>query len=129
MTDVGQVRVWKERLADGGREVAAIHAGEGAIRVRPFFRGLTTTGINLHVWELPPGSSEGRHTHPSDDPADDYEEIYYVLQGRGVLELDGEDVPIDVGDAVLVPVDVDHGLRVVGDEPLRIVLVFARSRR
>lgn len=122
-------RYWKERGDEEVRQVPAIHDGTGTIGVRAFFRGLTTTGLNLHVWELPPGSTEGRHIHAADDPADDFEEVYHVLGGRGVLELDGEDVPLEVGDTVLVPVDVDHGLRVVGDEPLRIVLIFAHPLR
>ena len=39
---------------------------------------------------------------------------------------DGEEVALEPGDSLLVPLDVDHGLENRGDEPLRIVLVFAR---
>lgn len=102
-----------------------IHDGDGGIAVRPFFRGLTRSGINLHVWELPPGTSEGRHTHAEDDPDDAYEEIYLVLDGRGTLHVEGEDVPLETGDAVLVPVNVDHGLSASRDVALRIAIVFA----
>ena len=35
-------------------------------------------------------------------------------------------MPLETGDSLLVPLDVDHGLENRGDEPLRIVLVFAR---
>lgn len=118
-------RYWKQRVDEDVLQVPAYHGGAGTMGVRALFRGLTTTGLHLRVWELPPGTTEGRHTHAADDPANDYEEVYHVLAGRGVLELDGEDVPLEVGDAVLVPVDVDHGLRVAGDAPLRVLLLFA----
>jgi mannose-6-phosphate isomerase-like protein (cupin superfamily) len=119
----------RQRAVDDPVEVRPIHDGDGAIGIRRLFRGQTSTGLNLHVWELPPGTSEGRHTHPAADPTDDWEEVYYVLSGRGVLELAAEDVPLEPDDAVLVPVDVDHGLRCTGDEPLRILLAFARPLR
>jgi oxalate decarboxylase/phosphoglucose isomerase-like protein (cupin superfamily) len=109
------------------RDRPGIHEGEGVIRVKSFFPGQTTTGLNFHVWELPPGATEGRHTHPADDPKDNWEELYYVLSGRGVATFDdGEEVALEPGDSLLVPLDVDHGLENRGDEPLRIVLVFAK---
>ena len=120
---------WRQRAADDPVEVRPIHDGDGAVSVRRLFRGLTTTGLNLHVWELPPGGSEGRHTHRATDPSDAFEEVYYVLSGRGVIELEGGDIPLEQDDAVLVPVDVDHGLRCVGDAPLRILLAFAHPVR
>jgi mannose-6-phosphate isomerase-like protein (cupin superfamily) len=121
-------RYWKERADEDVREVTGMHDGVGAIRIRRFFPDLTTTGVSMDIWELAPGTTEGRHTHASTDPVDDYEEIYVILAGQGVLELEGEDVPLEPGDAVLVPVDVDHGLRVTGDVPLRILLIFAHPR-
>lgn len=121
----GALRYRRQRAVDDPIDLRPIHDGDGAVGVRRLFAGQTTTGLGLHVWELAPGVSEGRHIHASDDAADDFEEIYLVLSGRGVLELDGEDVPLEPEDAVLVPVDVDHGLRCVGDVPLRILIAFA----
>jgi quercetin dioxygenase-like cupin family protein len=48
-----------------------------------------------------------------------------VLDGRGTLHVEGEDVPLETGDAVLVPVNVDHGLSASRDVALRIAIVFA----
>lgn len=106
------------------RTVEKIHDGTGPIRVRSFFSGLTASGVNLHVWELPPGSSEGRHTHRRDATDDAYEEIYYVLEGTGTMQIDGDNVPLRRGDAVLVPVGVDHGITASGDVTLRVAIVF-----
>lgn len=118
---------WKTSDREGVRDRPSIHGGDGVIRVKSFFDGEITTGIHVHVWELPPGATEGRHTHPAGDPRDNWEELYYVLAGRGVATFeDGEEVPLEPGDGLLVPLDVDHGLENRGIEPLRIVLVFAR---
>lgn len=119
-------KYWKETDSTEVREIKGIHDGEGVIRVRSFFRNKMTTGINMHVWELAPGASEGNHIHEGEH--DGYEETYYFLQGRGVMWVEGEEIPIQAGDAFLVPPGVDHGFRNTGDEPLRLVLLFAMPR-
>jgi mannose-6-phosphate isomerase-like protein (cupin superfamily) len=116
---------WKQSDSTDVQLREAIHGGDGVIRVRAFFKGQSCTGVNFHVWELAPGVSEGNHVHAGDD---NYEETYYFLQGRGVLWIEGEDVPVQAGDAVLVPPDVDHGFRNTGDEPLRLVLLFGKPK-
>jgi mannose-6-phosphate isomerase-like protein (cupin superfamily) len=122
----GGARYWRTSDREGVRDYPSIHEGEGVIRVKSFFDGRTTTGVHVHVWELPPGATEGRHTHPADDPKDDWEELYYVLSGQGVATFDGgEELALAPGDSLLVPPDVDHGLENRGSVPLRIVLVLA----
>lgn len=119
------MKYWKQSDTTDVRLVDAIHEGQGAIRIRPFFNGLSKTGVHFHVWELAPGVSEGAHVHEGDD---NYEETYYFLQGRGVMTVEGRDVPVQAGDAILVPPGVDHGFRNTGDEPLRLVLLFGKPR-
>jgi mannose-6-phosphate isomerase-like protein (cupin superfamily) len=114
---------WKENDSTGVREIAAIHDGDGTIRVRPFFRNQSRTGVHFHIWELAPGVSEGNHIHEGDDG---FEETYYFLQGQGVMRIDGEEVLVAAGDAILVPPGVDHGFRNTGGEPLRLVLLFGK---
>jgi len=41
-----------------------------------------------------------------------------------MMRIEGEEVPVEPGDAVLVPPGVDHGLYNSGTEPLRLVLLF-----
>ncbi|MCX5658794.1 MAG: cupin domain-containing protein [Planctomycetota bacterium] len=118
-------KYWKQSDSTDVRDWHAIHEGDGTIRVRSFFDGLGTTGVRMHLWELAPGVSEGDHIHAGDD---NYEETYYFLNGRGVMTIEGEEVEIQAGDAVLVPPGVDHGFRNTGDEPLRVVLLFGKPR-
>ena len=82
--------------------------------------------IHVQIWELEPGTSEGDHTHPTDDPADNYEELYLVLSGTGEITIDGSRRALTAGDAVLVPTGVGHGLYATGTEPLRILLIFGK---
>ncbi|MFH1738354.1 MAG: cupin domain-containing protein [bacterium] len=50
-------------------------------------------------------------------------ELYYVLEGEGTLEMDGNTVPVSVGSAILIPPMVQHRATgnivalVVGDPP------------
>jgi mannose-6-phosphate isomerase-like protein (cupin superfamily) len=116
---------WKETDSTDLRPQTAIHDGEGTIVRRMFFRQQSQLGVRFDVWELPPGASEGSHTHGGERPL---EEIYYVLQGHGLMRIAGEEVLIGPGDAILVPPDVDHGLVNTGAEPLRLVLLFGQPQ-
>jgi mannose-6-phosphate isomerase-like protein (cupin superfamily) len=116
---------WKQTDSTDLRAQPAIHDGEGTIVRRLFFREQSQLGVKFDVWALPPGASEGCHTHDGDQPL---EEIYYVLQGHGLMRIENEDVTLAPGDAVLVPPGVDHGLFNTGPEPLRLVLLFGKPQ-
>jgi mannose-6-phosphate isomerase-like protein (cupin superfamily) len=117
---------WKESDATDIQAIPAIHGGDGTIRVRRFFKDQSRTGVHFQIWELAPGASEGNHIHTGDD--DGFEEIYYFLQGQGMMWVDGAELPIVAGDAFLVPPGVDHGFRNTGSDPLRLVLLFGKPR-
>ena len=51
---------------------------------------------------LEPGARTRRHYHRAS------EELYFVLEGAGVMELDGERRQIGPGDAVLIPAGAWH---------------------
>jgi mannose-6-phosphate isomerase-like protein (cupin superfamily) len=117
---------WFQRDDEDVRTYAEVHGGEGAIQISRLFRDRLTMPIHVQIWELEPGVSEGGHTHPTDDPTDNWEELYYVLSGSGTITIDGEARPLSVGDAVLVPTGIDHGLQADGPESLRILLIFGK---
>lgn len=79
-----------------------------------------TEGLVVGVAELEPGatSAGARHRH---DPT----EVYYVLSGRGVVEIEDEEHVLTPGTAVYIPGDVPHVARNTGDEVLRLLYVFA----
>ncbi len=54
---------------------------------------------------LEPGQATTRHYHRES------EEIYMLLEGGGVMEIDGETREVGPGDAVLIPPGARHTLR------------------
>ncbi len=54
---------------------------------------------------LPMGGSTERHYHKVS------EELYYLLEGRGVMEIDGEEREVGPGDAILIPAGTWHEIR------------------
>jgi len=74
--------------------------------------GLPTAPVrnqSLAEASLEPGQATERHYHAES------EEIYFVVQGAGEMELDGERRRVDVGDAVLIPPGARHQIRADAD--------------
>ena len=112
---------WKQNEIEDTVYAPAVHDGDGVVTSRRFFRGSARLPVTIQVWELPPGASEGSHVHEGDEAL---EEFYYFIRGQGVMWMDGEEVPVGPGDAVLAPPGVDHGFRSTGDEPLKLVIAW-----
>jgi mannose-6-phosphate isomerase-like protein (cupin superfamily) len=87
--------------------------------------GLPTAPVrnqSLAEATLAPGQETERHYHA------ETEEIYYVVEGGGEMELDGESRPVGVGDAVLIPPGAWHQIR-AGDGRLRFLCCCAPAYR
>jgi mannose-6-phosphate isomerase-like protein (cupin superfamily) len=94
----------RRRLADGGRRV----------RDRAHLAGL-----ELGVYVLVAPEPDLQQPHEDD-------EVYVVLEGYGVLEIEGETVELREGQAAFVPAGADH--RFVGYENLSVLVIFAQAR-
>ena len=93
--------------------------------IRELF-GLPTGGVehqSLAEATLAPGQATQRHYHRAS------EEIYFVLDGEGEMELDGDRRPVSAGDAVAIPAGAWHELRAEGERPLRILCSCAPPYR
>lgn len=64
---------------------------------------------------LPPGSSTERHYHKAS------EEIYYIIGGTGVMELDGETSEVRAGDAILIPPGSWHQITAGENNEIRLL--------
>jgi quercetin dioxygenase-like cupin family protein len=62
----------------------------------------------VNEFEVPGGGYVDPHSHPT-------HEFYYVLRGRGIMTIDGEDRAIGQGDLVHIPPDAVHSLRPITD--------------
>ena len=54
-----------------------------------------------------PDSPFGPHTH-------DGEEFWFILDGRAMVSLDGEEREVEAGDLIVIPSGKEHGLRTEG---------------
>ncbi len=93
---------------------------KGRIGWRTLFGGENskTDSLTAGIAEVEPGGWLGLHRHA---PA----EIYYVLEGRGIVTIEGRDYPVDAGSALFIPGDAEHGLRNEGAAMLRFLYAFA----
>ena len=68
---------------------------------------------------LEPGEAPPLHQH------DDTEQVFFILEGRGRLEIEGEDQAFDVGpgDVVRIPVSTPHRIHCEGDQALRYLAI------
>jgi mannose-6-phosphate isomerase-like protein (cupin superfamily) len=99
--DVGAV---KERLKAGSGGYEVVHE---------------SPGLEVGVYVLVAPEPDRQQPHEDD-------ELYVVLEGRGILEVEGESTPVAEGSAVFVPAGADH--RFTGYEGLSVLVTFARRR-
>lgn len=92
---------------------------KGRVGWRTLFSGdqTPTDALTAGVAELEPGGWLGLHRHI---PA----EIYYVLEGSGMVTLDGVEHAVRAGSAVFIPGDCEHGIRNSGALLLRFLYAF-----
>jgi mannose-6-phosphate isomerase-like protein (cupin superfamily) len=74
-------------------------------------------GLEIGVYVLVSPEPDRQQPHADD-------EVYVVLEGRGVLEVEGDTVEVSRGKAAFVSAGADH--RFTGYEGLSVLVVFAR---
>lgn len=67
---------------------------------------------------VPAGNATQRHYHKQS------EEFYFILEGAGVMEIDGESREVKPGDAILIPPGAWHTIR-ASDSDLRFLCCCA----
>jgi uncharacterized cupin superfamily protein len=94
-----------------------MHAKGGLKLVRASL-GVTSFGIQIITLQPNSGDAHPNHDHLQDGQ----EEVYVVLDGGGVIAIDGEEVALAPEVAVRVAPDSKRQLR-SGDEGLRVLVV------
>jgi mannose-6-phosphate isomerase-like protein (cupin superfamily) len=79
-----------------------------------------TSGLTVGIAEIPVGAPEPPRGHQHS-----HAEVYYFTAGTGDVIVDGERKSVRAGDAVFIPGDAEHVTVNTGDEPLRLLYVFA----
>ncbi len=70
---------------------------------------------------IPVGGETERHWHKES------EEFYFILEGSGMMEIDGETRQVGVGDAILIPAGAWHQIK--AKEALRFLCCCAPPYR
>ena len=93
--------------------------GPGASRDdRP--NALDTERLVIHTNEYEPGGLSGDgHAHS------DQEQAFYILEGDIEVEVGNETYRLGPGDCVLLPRNVFHRHRNIGDKPLKFLFISA----
>lgn len=68
---------------------------------------------------LPAGSATERHYHRLS------EEFYFILEGTGEMEIDGQSQAVATGDAILIPPGAWHQITAAATAPLRLLCCCA----
>lgn len=112
------------READVIEDLPNLYGGDGTISARYFRFDQTPAPANFVIFDIPPGASEGVHTHPHTGP-NAYDEYYYVIDGEGEMTIGSDCVAIGTGDHIHAPLGVTHGVRnSAHDKSLRIFLTY-----
>jgi mannose-6-phosphate isomerase-like protein (cupin superfamily) len=92
----------KRRLQEAGGGYEVVHA---------------SPGLEIGVYVLVAPEPDRQQPHEDD-------EVYLVLEGTGVLEVEGTSFPISEGHSMFVPAGADH--RFSAYEQLAVLVIFAR---
>src|SRR5919109_4315074 len=98
-----EIEAVRRRLAESGGGYEVIHE---------------SPGLEIGVYVLVAPEPDRQQPHEDD-------EVYVVLEGRGVLTIEGDSVPVQEGQAAFVPAGANH--RFTGYEGLSVLVVFARA--
>ncbi|MFE6625100.1 cupin domain-containing protein [Streptomyces sp. NPDC008086] len=79
----------------------------------PVTVGATSGFMGLAI--IQPGERISEHYHPYS------EEFIYVVEGRLEVDLDGETFPLRSDQGLMIPIDMRHRFRNVGDDEARMI--------
>jgi mannose-6-phosphate isomerase-like protein (cupin superfamily) len=98
-------------------------ARKSATAARQFVLGVWAEAgcpsVTQFIGFVPPGRAPD-HFHR-------YDEVLYILTGRGTLHIDGEEAPLSPGCCVFLPATLVHSLENTGDHELELLGVFRPS--
>ena len=77
-----------------------------------------SAGLEVGVYVLVAPEADRQQPHEDD-------ELYVVLEGTGVLQVEGQEVPVREGSAVFVEAGADH--RFTAYEHLSVLVIFERK--
>lgn len=80
-----------------------------------------TDSMSAGVAEVPAGGQLHLHRHAQP-------ELYYILEGTGIMSIDGQERLVTAGAAIFIPGDAEHGIRGEGGSSVRLLYVFPTDK-
>ena len=84
-----------------------------------WYEFLRSPKLYCGLYVLPAGTKDPQEPHADD-------EVYYVVEGNGVIQVNGEDMPLKVGSVVFVAADAQHHFHSI-TEDLTLLIFFEAS--
>jgi len=78
---------------------------------------LRVPALSAGLYMLPAGAIDTQEPHTED-------EVYYVISGRGLIQVGSENRPVEAGTLVFVKANVEHRFHSI-TEDLRLLVIFA----
>jgi mannose-6-phosphate isomerase-like protein (cupin superfamily) len=98
----------------------APHQGVGQTTAYRYFDELKDAGVIFRKRALHPGAANGLNVLKHD-------EVFYVLSGRGELDVDGTLLALEPGTAVFLSLGAGIRLRQTGSEDLVVIIAYPPS--
>ena len=89
------------------------HATSGQL----YLEFLKVPDLSMGLYALAAGAADPQGPHAED-------EVYYVVAGRGQIEVEGQSRPVRAGSIVYVPARARHRFHTITEE-LRVLVFFA----
>lgn len=102
-------------------EEPAPHGGVGKTTAYRYFDEVKDAGVIFRKRALHPGSANGLNVLKHD-------EVFYVLSGRGELEVDGERLALEPGTAVFIYQGAAIRLQQLGADELVVIIAYPPAR-
>lgn len=87
------------------------------------WRLLDDPGLSVIRERVPPGKSEVRHLHRR------ARQFFLILEGRAVMEIEGQDHPLSAGQGIHVPAGAAHQFKNPTDQPVEFLVVSSPTTR
>jgi quercetin dioxygenase-like cupin family protein len=82
------------------------------------YGNIANNGLGIVMWNLEPGQENDFHRHPTT------EHLHLIIAGEAEYTIeDRAPVTVRVGQAVMVPANIAHGIRNVGDQRCSYVAI------
>jgi mannose-6-phosphate isomerase-like protein (cupin superfamily) len=108
-----------ERDAEVAKPGPGPHKGGGQSVGYSFFQKAEGFKFEFRKRVLKPGAAIGYHLQEID-------EVYYILSGNGVMQMNGKEFPVKPGDAILTRPGSSHGLKQTGTEDLTLMIAYEK---